>query len=436
MDEEYAEYRCSACKKEIKNQVVTCKKCAKLFFHPGCASKHKIYDRNQEYVPCPGPYEKFTIESERKMDLRIGSIRDRTGSTGCIGSVGAENRTAGTIVSMGIDVKIDWLVRAVKEMKNEVACKGEIKTMIKEIVQEEVKTIKQDLEDLRKIISGSMNISTEGAHISYSEAATKKKENIIIIKPKIQQESETTKNVIKEKVDIKKMSMGITKLRKGREGTVIMGCETGEEMMKLRDTMQTKLGENYSVTESLQIKPKIKIINMSEEEMELDDDEFINTVKKQNSMEESHIKIIKRLLIKKNKDNGQAGSKGKDNRSVIIEVDEETHKLMLKKEKLNIGWRKCHVFNYCSVKRCFKCWGFYHIAKNCTRDETCHKCAGKHKATECSAVKSKCVNCVFKIKMYNLKINDEHDALSQECPTYKRAIEEEKRRVGWDINKK
>lgn len=148
------------------------------------------------------------------------------------------------------------------------------------------------------------------------------------------------------------------------------------------------------------------------------------------------MRLVKRLLKKKNKDNSQSGSKGKEGGSVIIEVDEGTHNLMVKKEKLNIGWRKCPVFNYYSVKRCFKCWGYYHIAKNCTRDETCHKCAGKYKATECTLTKNKCVNCVFKIKTYNLKINDEHDALSPECPTYKRAIEEEKRRAGWDVNKK
>lgn len=35
----------------------------------------------------------------------------------------------------------------------------------------------------------------------------------------------------------------------------------------------------------------------------------------------------------------------------------------------------------------------------------------------------------------HLKISDEHDALSPECSTYKRVIEE-KRRVGWDVIKK
>lgn len=50
--------------------------------------------------------------------------------------------------------------------------------------------------------------------------------------------------------------------------------------------------------------------------------------------------------------------------------------------------------------------------------------------------KINCVNCMFKIKSYNLKIKDEHDALDPECPTYKRAIEEEKRRGGWEVKKK
>lgn len=50
---------------------------------------------------------------------------------------------------------------------------------------------------------------------SYSDAVKeKKKENTIIIKPKIQQESEATKKLVKEKIDIKNMAMKITEKRK------------------------------------------------------------------------------------------------------------------------------------------------------------------------------------------------------------------------------
>lgn len=420
MDNEYAEYRCSACKKAIKSQVYQCKSCVKCFFHPGCVSKHKAYDKNMEYVPCPGPFKKFMIETGK----------ETTGNTGSTcGSAGRSTTGSGPT---GMEVKIDWIVRNVKEMKDEMVCRKEIKMLIKEAVQEEVNSMKQELEELRNLIRKGIHESAEGVRGSYSEVVKRKKENIIIVKPKIQQESEKTKQVIKENVNIKNMPMGVSKLRKGREGTVILGCETREEMMKLKDTVQTKLGKNYSVTESLLRKPKIKIVNVGEDEMKMEEEELIHIIQKQNNMEGSCINIAKKIWKRKSNENRQQKNTGNEGGSIIIEADEESHGAMMKKEKLNIGWRKCLIYNHVNVKRCFKCWGYYHIAKNCKRDETCHKCAGKHKASECTGTRNKCINCMFKIKTYNLKINDEHDALSTECPTYKRAIEEEKRRVGWE----
>jgi len=54
----------------------------------------------------------------------------------------------------------------------------------------------------------------------------------------MQQKSETTKKLIKKKVVIKNMDMSITKLRKGNKETVIMECETEEEIKKLKNTVQ------------------------------------------------------------------------------------------------------------------------------------------------------------------------------------------------------
>lgn len=48
------------------------------------------------------------------------------------------------------------------------------------------------------------------------------------------------------------------------------------------------------------------------------------------------IKIVERIFKKKGNEK-RPRSKGKEGGSVIIEVDEETHNLILKKEKLNIG---------------------------------------------------------------------------------------------------
>lgn len=66
---------------------------------------------------------------------------------------------------------------------------------------------------------------------SYSEVIKgKKKERIIIIKPKMRQENEATKKKKIKKVNNKTWILGIKKLRKRGKRTVIISCETGKEI--------------------------------------------------------------------------------------------------------------------------------------------------------------------------------------------------------------
>lgn len=277
--------------------------------------------------------------------------------------------------------------------------------------------------------------STEEVKVSYSEVVeNKKKENVIVIRPNMQQENKVTKELIREKVDIKSLTLGVTKLKKGSNGTVIMEYETEEEMKILKDTVQDKLGEDFRVIESRQKKLKLKIVSISKEDMKMYDNNLIATIKKQNKVntEKDQIRIMKRINRGERGGKEQHDKREKDVGSIIIEVDERMHEILLKKEKLNIGWNKCPVYNHVSIKRCFRCWGFYHMTKNRKRDEVCHKCAENHNSIDCTATKNRCVNCMFKIKAYNLKINDEHDALSMYCPILKKAIQKEKMRTGWE----
>lgn len=80
-DTDYAEYRCSACKKDVKNLVVQCKSCVKSFFHPGCAFKHKIYKGN-EIVKCEGPFKQIVLEDVKAEMKKTGISRERMGSIG------------------------------------------------------------------------------------------------------------------------------------------------------------------------------------------------------------------------------------------------------------------------------------------------------------------------------------------------------------------
>lgn len=437
MDSDYAEYQCLSCRKEIKNTVSRCKSCQKAFFHPGCVSKHKVYDKNREMVQC-GPFEKFMVDTAKEGEMKRGvaGCRDRLGSTGSTGSVGSAMTPVGKPGSgnkvLDIEGKIDVLVKMICEMKDELAYKEQMKMLIMEVVRSEMESVKGEIEELKRMIcKRDDGLIIEGRKKYSGAIGEKEKENIIIVKPKVQQESETTKKILKEKIDIKSMEVGITKLKKGTKGTVVMGYETGEKVEKVRDIIQSKLGKSFEVTESKRLKHKIKIVNVGVEELKLDDNELIATIRRQNGFEERKENILRiekrifkgrrrageerivgrggetgggakggaerrnggeEIVVESNSYNsyeqGRSSEEGRstevgrilvkgmnierrnvlENRegSLIIEVDEETHEIILGREKINVGWRKCRVFNHVNVKRCFKCWGFHHVAKYCT----------------------------------------------------------------------
>jgi len=64
---------------------------------------------------------------KKKASIATGSNRDRLGSTRSTRSAGpsttpnSANRTAGASGSSSMDTKIDWLVKTIKELKEETA---------------------------------------------------------------------------------------------------------------------------------------------------------------------------------------------------------------------------------------------------------------------------------------------------------------------------
>jgi len=75
------------------------------------------------------------------------------------------------------------------------------------------------------------------------------------------------------------MAMGITKLKKDSNGAMIM------DWKGIEDVEGSNLGENVKIIESQQMKPKIKIINIAEDEMKLDSD-LVAAITRQNGIEE------------------------------------------------------------------------------------------------------------------------------------------------------
>lgn len=103
-----------------------------------------------------------------------------------------------------------------------------------------------------------------------------------------------------------------------------------------------------------------------------------------------------------------------------ISLPNAAAKKLLEQKKIKIGWSVCTVKEYVQPKRCFKCMGFSHNAKDCKgvdRSKRCRKCGDEgHFANTCN----KDLNCMLCSDAHLQPRN--HACGSSRCPEYKKAI--------------
>lgn len=224
---------------------------------------------------------------------------------------------------------------------------------------------------------------------SYSEVTKtneKPRQCTLVVKPVERQEGSSTRIDIKSKINISDMPVGVTEFKEMPNGTVIIGCNNENERDILQSGLESNLGNKYKVNQPKLKRPRFKIIGVEQEEEALDDEKLLSTIIKQNglNMQEGHedMKIIYKKMNKKYK-----------NVSISIESDPVMFNEIIKRGRLNIGWKKYRVLEDIYIIRCYKCWGFNHFAKECKDCVRCGICAEQHDRKDCKSVSKKCVNC-------------------------------------------
>lgn len=229
---------------------------------------------------------------------------------------------------------------------------------------------------------------------------------------------------VKRKVKIGKLGVGVDKLKKTQTGKLVIGCTGKKDREKLASELKKIMGQNYNIKVTEKKSPKIKIIDIDSDTMENNEEkDIINMIKIQNGIitNSSTKMTIKKKLIGKNK-----------NGIIIMEVDPDTHKYLLKKTKIKLDWNLCRVFDCVSVLRCYKCWGFNHFAKDCKSEQKCRKCAGNHLEKDCQEEVKKCINCIKMVIDFKLEgIKTDHCANDLECECYKRAINRAQKNINY-----
>lgn len=79
---------------------------------------------------------------------------------------------------------------------------------------------------------------------NYNKAVSNKRESVIIIKPREEDAStEATKRNIKNKIDVLKLGVGITKMKKMTKEAVVVGCENKSQVERLKEKVTKDLGK-------------------------------------------------------------------------------------------------------------------------------------------------------------------------------------------------
>jgi Arginine methyltransferase-interacting protein, contains RING Zn-finger len=115
----------------------------------------------------------------------------------------------------------------------------------------------------------------------------------------------------------------------------------------------------------------------------------------------------------------------------VIEVPVLIYKNLLRKERVFIGFMSHRIKEFINITRCFKCFAYGHIAKNCTEPEQlCETCGETgHVKNDCPKKDKKpvCVNC----KRAKRK-EHEHNVRDLKCPSYKRQLELYYKKIQWE----
>lgn len=238
-------------------------------------------------------------------------------------------------------------------------------------------------------------------------ALNNSKGELVCIKPKtVDQDFKHTKDEVTKHINPAKLQLGVTNLRHNKQGDILINCANKTSASVLIQEMEDVLGEKYISKISPKYNPRLKIININDDELQGID--LCEAIIAQNNLDidsaDFHLKMITTVKRK-------TGST-----FVVIETDPRTRLQLLREGNIYIGWKQHRVFDHFYLKQCYKCAASGHTSINFRNTKTCLKCSASHSEHECTASQLTCVNCVKSNARTHTVSDVQHDARYWACP--------------------
>jgi len=126
--------------------------------------------------------------------------------------------------------------------------------------QEVISTVKNEMNSLGQVLP-TKRTSTQKAEKkkSYSKAVARKKESVIIVKPKEKSHacsSDQTKKDIKSSINVAKLGVGITTMKEVTKEAVVIGCEKKDQAEILRNIVANERKVHHTGSKEEKIENK------------------------------------------------------------------------------------------------------------------------------------------------------------------------------------
>ncbi|CAB3258627.1 unnamed protein product [Arctia plantaginis] len=322
-----------------------------------------------------------------------------------------------------IDDKLGETKAAVERKTEEVGERtfGLLKRLAVDIA-EDVDVAKKERKEILEVTKGLMSVNLAPVPVqapkSYASVAAAKPayrpalHSMAVTSEGGQETADEVLARVKRAVDARNTGLKINKARKAKNQTVILGCDTVEQMERLKERIESR-GEGLQVAP---MKNKNPLIILKDVYVDGEDEDLLKALHAQNreifmGLPEQDAEIS--IKYKKRTKNPNA-------KHVILQVRPNVWRRMTEAGALYLDLQRVRVEDQSPVIQCTRCLAFGHGRKFCTESvDRCSHCGGPHLREKCTELiagnEPQCCNCSHS----GLRKTD-HNAFSVECPVRKK----------------